>query len=206
MYDADSRRTTLQMGLGTVRQYGLDPLGRITTQIEFVGSNPNTTFIDTYDPVGNRTGRTQDGIVYTWTYDDNYRLTGQVSTLAYATFSYDPMSNTLLKWQQAAGATTAAPQTMSYDPANRLEISTTGNLITTFAYGNVMISTEQTGTSTTSYSYDGETRLVGVDYSSGAPSTYTYQGYDGLRRSAIEPGGSLTTMVWDGSDYLQTRT
>lgn len=30
--------------------------------------------------------------------------------------------------------------------------------------------------------------------------------HDGLRRSAIEPGGSLTTMVWDGADYLQTRT
>jgi hypothetical protein len=30
---------------------------------------------------------------------------------------------------------------------------------------------------------------------------YTYDG-DGLRRSAQEPSGSVSTMIWDGSDYL----
>jgi hypothetical protein len=37
-------------------------------------------------------------------------------------------------------------------------------------------------------------------------STYTYQGYDGLRRSKHEPGGVLTTFVRDGGDYLQERS
>ena len=32
-------------------------------------------------------------------------------------------------------------------------------------------------------------------------STYTYAG-DGLRRSAFEAGGALTTFIWDGTDYL----
>ena len=38
-------------------------------------------------------------------------------------------------------------------------------------------------------------------YANGIYSTYKYVG-DGLRRSVIEPGGALTTVIWDGSDYL----
>ena len=39
----------------------------------------------------------------------------------------------------------------------------------------------------------------------GSLSTYSYDG-DGLRRSAHEPGGALTTFVWDGDDYLLEKT
>jgi YD repeat-containing protein len=56
----------------------------------------------------------------------------------------------------------------------------------------------------TSYTYDPENRLLGVQSDAGL-STYTYSA-DGLRRSAIEPGKAPTTMVWDGGDYLQERS
>jgi YD repeat-containing protein len=71
---------------------------------------------------------------------------------------------------------------MSYDAASRLSTSVQGSLVTTCAY-------------------DGENRLASVSSPAGR-STYTYQGSDGLRRTKQEPGGPLTTMVWDGSDYL----
>lgn len=77
------------MGLGSVRQYGFDAADRLTTQIEYVSSSPIMTFIDSYDPVGNRIGRLQNGIAFTWVYDSDYRLTGQQNAGGCATFQYE---------------------------------------------------------------------------------------------------------------------
>jgi YD repeat-containing protein len=53
--------------------------------------------------------------------------------------------------------------------------------------------------------WDSENRLLNVLYADGTRSTYTYEA-DGLRRSAQEPGGSLTTFIWDGTDYLMEKS
>ncbi|MCX6382823.1 MAG: hypothetical protein NT023_25640 [Armatimonadetes bacterium] len=42
--------------------------------------------------------------------------------------------------------------------------------------------------------------MTGVN-ASGSLSTYTYRA-DGKRISGIESGGTLTTYIWDGEDYL----
>ncbi|MFN8140448.1 MAG: hypothetical protein U0R49_11685 [Fimbriimonadales bacterium] len=44
-----------------------------------------------------------------------------------------------------------------------------------------------------------------VKYSDGTRSTYTYDG-DGQRRSRIEPGGSLTTLINDGAYIIEERS
>ena len=54
----------------------------------------------------------------------------------------------------------------------------------------------------TSYTYDGENRQKRIQESSGALTTMTYSGGDGLRRTRQRAGGTVTTYVWDGSDYL----
>ena len=51
------------------------------------------------------------------------------------------------------------------------------------------------------HGYDDENRMTKITHPDGTFSTYTYSG-DGLRRTIHEPGGSVRTMVWDGSDYL----
>jgi hypothetical protein len=63
--------------------------------------------IDGYDPVGNRVSRLQDGVPIAWNYDNDYRLLGQQTAGAYATFAFDSLYNTTLKWHQGQ-----APQTM----------------------------------------------------------------------------------------------
>ena len=88
--DADSRRTTLLLGLGSKRRYEYDSVGRITTQIELNSSNQRIyTMVDSYDAVGNRTGRNTNGNPTTWLYDDAYRLTGQQKSGQTATFAYE---------------------------------------------------------------------------------------------------------------------
>jgi hypothetical protein len=49
-------------------------------------------------------------------------------------------------------------------------------------------------------SFDGENHLTRVQSYVGT-SRYT-QGADSLRKSKLEPAGVLTTLVWDGGDYL----
>ena len=51
-------------------------------------------------------------------------------------------------------------------------------------------------------SYDKENRLSN-HLQGGTSTTYTYSG-DGLKR-VENVAGSVTTLVWDGSDYLQGR-
>ena len=75
-YDADSRRTTLLLGLGSKRRYEYDSVGRVTTQIEFDSSNQRIyTMVDSYDAVGNRTGRNTNGNPTTRTGSAADRLT-----------------------------------------------------------------------------------------------------------------------------------
>ncbi len=56
---------------------------------------------------------------------------------------------------------------------------------------------------TTTMTYDKENRLQVLDHN-GAKTTYTYDG-NGQKRSE-NVLGALTTIVWEGTDYLQERT
>ena len=76
--------------------------------------------VDTYDAVGNRTGRNQDGVLTTWTYDNSYRLTGQQTSGGYATFTYDAVGNTLVKHQQGSSPMLAAATSFRHWPGNTL--------------------------------------------------------------------------------------
>jgi hypothetical protein len=65
---------------------------------------------------------------------------------------------------------------------------------------------EVTGAGATSYSYDGENRMLTTDWPTGAITTNTYQGYDSLRRTLQATGSTPTTFVWAGRDYLEERS
>ena len=196
MYDANGRRTTLQLGLGTVRIYAFDPTDRLTTQIDYAGSTPITTQINSYDPVSNRTVQVVNGVATTWVYDVGYRLLGQQNAGGYATFSYDSLSNTLVNWNQGQ-----APISMSYNVASRLTTSIQGSTLTTYTFDNAGNRTvENASGALTTYSFDCENNEVGISSPSGL-STYTWSG-SGLRRSNQEPGQPVYTTVWDGANYL----
>lgn len=197
------------LGLGSKRQFGYDSVGRVTTQIELNSSNnPIVTISDSYDAVGNRIGRNKDGDVTTWTYDDVNRLTGQQLNGAAATFAYDSVGNITVKHHQGE-----SPMTFAYDAADRMVTMIQGSAVTTFTYDDNGNLTEEAksglGVQRTTYVYDNENRLTVVKTPGGVGlpglSTYTYDG-QGLRRSAHESGGSLTTYIWDGDDYLMEKS
>jgi YD repeat-containing protein len=201
LYDPDSRRTTLMMGSGNVRQYGLDPRSQITTQIDYAGTTPISTLVDGYDGVGNRVSRVQDGVPISWTYDNDYRLLGQQTAGGSATFTYNSVFSALVKWHQGL-----APLSMTYDSTNRLVNTLQGAALTSLGYDGAGNRTAINKGPVIRNSYDPENRPIGISYPNGTNSTYTYQGYNGLRRSPWEPGSPVTTFVWDGDDYLQGRS
>ncbi len=194
-YDADSRRTTLLLGLGSKRRYEYDSVGRVTTQIEFNSSNQRIyTMVDSYDAVGNRTGRNTNGNPTTWLYDDAYRLIGQEKSGQTATFVYDDNSNLTTKWHQGGN-----PRTIAYDVADRITTYQEGSALTTLAWqSRGAMHTQKTGTDTTTFTYSDPMFLTAVDGPSGRLATYAYDSESKLRR--IYQGAAFTTIVWD---YLQ---
>jgi len=200
-YDADGRKTTLMLGLGTVRQFAYDPTGRLTTQIDWAGTAPINTLVDTYDPVGNRVVQMLNGVATTWSYDNNYRLLGQNTPDGVATFAYDSVNNPTIKWHQGS-----APQTMTADAASRLLTSSLGNVITSYVYDNAgnMLS-ETTGNEITTYLYDSENRMTLIQFPTTGPTTMIYQGFDGLRRSIQPYRSEQTIYIWAGNDKIQER-
>jgi YD repeat-containing protein len=195
-YDAASQLTTLSLGLGDVRQLQYDAASRLTTQVDANGST-RTTQVDTYDGVSNRTKRVADGVITTWTYDATYQLLTQQRVGANTTLSYDPVGNISLKWEDGS-----FPMTFTYNTRNQPTTMIQGGVITSYTHNFVGAMTlENVGGARTTYSYSQRNLLNGAVNSDGTRSTYTYR-YDKKRRTAQEPGGSVSTMIWDGEDYL----
>lgn len=109
----------------------------------------------------------------------------------------DALGNVLVKWYQGN-----SPFTMTYDAASRLQTMTSGGASTAYSYDNAgNMTLENLSGVQTGYVYDGENRLTKITNSDLSLVTNTYQG-DGLRRTAQQPGGNVSTMVWDGANYL----
>jgi YD repeat-containing protein len=89
---------------------------------------------------------------------------------------------------------------MAFDAANRITTMQQSGDRTTMLYDATGNQTEENlnGNRTTNQ-YDNENRLIGIQFPTGSPSTYGYA-VEGLRRSAREAGGVLTTFIWDGDD------
>ncbi|WKZ81205.1 MAG: hypothetical protein QY327_04710 [Fimbriimonadaceae bacterium] len=204
MKEATERRTTMMLGNGTTRKYQFDNRGQLTTQIEFSGATPLCTIVDGYDSVGNRLTRSLDGNPVTWSYDDLYRLTGQQKAGQVCTYTLDGVGNLEVMWEGGN-----FPKTFTFNAADRLVTMVEGADLTTYAWtGYGALESEITGNSTTGYAYNGQDQLAVVTAPSGDKTTYSFDG-DGLRRSVATTNQSqdpptldVTTMVWDGIDYL----
>jgi YD repeat-containing protein len=102
------------------------------------------------------------------------------------------------------------PVTYTLDAANRLVTRMAFDELTTFTYdNNGNLTNEQRPTASTmiTFVYDGENRIINVlDYSN-SPNRYTYAyDGDGLRRSVHLSTGAQSTFIWDGDDILMERT
>jgi YD repeat-containing protein len=145
-YDPDGRMITLLHALGNIEVSGYDPAGRLTTLIVLNDlSQPISTIVSTYDAGGRKINDLNNGVLSTYLLDNDSRLTSQQKTNQYATFTYDGMSNLLVKWHQGS-----AQITMTYDSASRIVGSIQGSALTTWVHNNsgFLFQENQTGGNT----------------------------------------------------------
>lgn len=113
-------------------------------------------------------------------------------------YSYDGNDNILVNNESGS------PLSLVYDPANRKTtgISASGSFTFTFCpNGNLTGVSDSTGLTT--LAYDKENRLSTQAQPDGTSATYGYQP-DNMKRIELV-SGTLTTLVWDGSNYLEGR-
>jgi YD repeat-containing protein len=115
----------------------------------------------------------------------------------WATLGFDAADNVLVKNYQGVLA-----MTLTFDAANRIVSMVQGSATTNYTYNAVgNLTLEAQGASQTGYVYDGENRLTQLTQPVGSIITNTYAGH-GLRRTTQQPSSTVSTIVWDGTDYL----
>ncbi|MBX3107821.1 MAG: RHS repeat protein [Fimbriimonadaceae bacterium] len=188
------------LGSGPATSY--DAVGNLSVRVAKnpFGDTQSTT--STYDEIGNPlVERAWTTVVRTFTYDALDRPVSMSGSL--------PWSSTMNWAYDAAGnmvtITEFGPHSFTFDLAGRIVkgYSYNGSVIThTYDDNGNLVNVDgynEEGTGTVTMAYDKENRLV-KDMRNGTVATYTYSG-DGLKRSSIVDG-AVTTLVWDGSEYL----
>ena len=122
-------RTQVTEHTGRIVNYTYDDTYKLTGESIVDPDLGSKTIAYTYDAVGNRLSKTEDGIVTSYNYDDNDRLTTENLQLETCNYSYDDNGNTLSK------------------------TSPTENIAYTYDYNNRLISVDD-GTDVVEYAYD----------------------------------------------------
>jgi YD repeat-containing protein len=204
-YDNSGRETKAWYRSGLLAhgdEWTYDAAGQPVSLIEKSGlGSTHQRFTYTYDGVGSRTViLDKNGSRTTYTYDAKDRLTQDATTgLNTHTYDYGYDAN-----DNRLTATENGLNTFTYNAFGQLTTSTDGTNLSTYTYddnGNLTVVAKQ-GSNPVTMSYDKENRLA-VHKDGGTVVSYTY-GADGLKRTEVT-GSGTTTLVWDGSDYLQGR-
>ena len=204
VWDNDDRQIQLTSADGIRTQYGYDAANQILTiQTDNGASTLFAKFTLAYDGNGNRTVvQDLNSAWTTYSYDGRNRLiqdnTSGVNAHNY-TYSYDGNDNRL------TSSETGALAFSTFDAANRLVTTVSGGLTTTYAYsrngGNTSVL--EGGGAIYTMGYDNMLRL-NHQIATATYTTYTYDADDFKRYEDTSSG--RTTIVWDGSDYLQGRS
>jgi RHS repeat-associated protein len=202
IYDNLNRLTDIQQAGQSISHYNYDALSRRTEKSFAVNGSPfvaqyaydlasnllsinheRLTMNDlyTYDNVGNRLSLADNNGFHNYVYDNVYRLSS--ATNPNENYSYDPVGN-------------RNPLSQTYDSGNRLLDD--GTYTYTYDHdGNMTKKVKKVGRETTTYTYNSEDQLIGVN------GTITYK-YDALgRRIAKNIAGAISRYVYDGEDIIQ---
>lgn len=191
-YDAAGRRTRKTLGNGTYATYQYDDLDRLTL---LVNNSPSGTvqsrFAYTYNAAGMRTSMTTLEGVNSYTYDSTYQLTHVTYPDGRAVdYAFDKVGN----------RTTVTDNRVvtSYETNSMNQYLQAGT--ETFGYdGNGNITIRTLNSTATTYEWDEDDRLVGVDRSNGHID-YRYDHKRRLIAKVIE--GQETRYIWDDLDLI----
>ena len=213
---------------GRTVDYTYDKNYRLTSESINDPISGSRTISYTYDPVGNRLTKTDNGITTTYTYDANDRLLTENGTTYTYTYTYDDNGNTLSK------VSATKVEIYSYDFQNRLVwaniTDASGSSVVEYVYDVDGIRVQKTvdGTNVTNYLVDKnrdyaqvleerdgvDTLIVSYIYGddlisqnrSGSVSYYHYDGQMSTRVLTDAAAAVTDTYVYDAFGILLNRT
>jgi RHS repeat-associated protein len=197
-YDKLGRAVSASNPNGAVAIYSYDSLSRLRRLIDLNAKGAVNSYTHTYDKTGNRLTKTELKQSFTYSYDPLHRLAGTTANVAGRNeeYTYDPVGNRL------TGPATAT--SYSYAFANELTGKTGG----TYQYdnnGNLIGKAD--GTTTWTYGYDFENRLISVTKVQGSSTSIINFKYDPFGRrieKSVNDGSTVTTTgyIYDGENVL----
>ena len=190
-YDFLNRRTGVILPNGGQAGYSYDAASRLLSLVHQIAGVNIESFSYSHDKVGNRTSMTDLSGTHTYGYDQLYRLISAAHsqpTNPEDLYTFDPVGNRL---------SSAQHPNWSYDVNNSL-LSFNGTSFTYDNNGNMISRTDQTGTTT--YQYDAENRLVGINKPDGTVVAYRYDPFG--KRIEKNVNGTITRYLYDGEDIL----
>jgi RHS repeat-associated protein len=201
-YDAAGNLVRTEMPNGTIETRHYDDLSRLVF-LENTGPGGSTisSYQYTLGPTGLRTVVKEDtGRTVTYTYDGDYRLTGESIVDSTAsnrniTYAYDAVGNRLSRTDSVEGTTT-----YTYDANDRMLTETLGGKSTTETYDNNgnLLSQVSGPSDKTSYTWDFENRLVAADITDASGRNHVAYQYDADgNRVAQTIAGAVTRFLLD---------
>jgi len=208
-----------------VYDLGYDPADQLTAAtLETTGQNPTVLkrYYYAYDPAGNRTVEQIDDAVMGATHDNMNRLLSQQpgGSLAFRGTVNEPSTVTIQGQPAAVDAgnqftgSAPAPQGTSNvvvaatDPTgnvrtNTYQITASGATRSFIYDANGSLSSRTEGSTTTTYEWDADNRLLAVKQGANTLASFTYDANG--RRATKAAGGNTTSYVYDGSQFLEER-
>jgi RHS repeat-associated protein len=200
-YDDGGRLTLRTYGNGTKAEYSYDEGNRLTLLANKKSDDSVlSSFTYEVDKTGNRTKRTTAGSAMTaqalkYTYDNIYEIAevyrlSPEPTATLETFSYDGVGNRTTDADYSNYSYNSNNQLASYDSI-------------TFNYdknGNLTKKTEN-GTDETTYTFDYENKIIGIDYPDETYSAYKYDAL-GRRIEKRDRSGNIARYVYDGQNFV----
>ena len=201
----EQEKVTESGACGSVEtSYDYDKAGRLTKEV-IEKNNEKTTYIYTYDAVGNRISKNENGEKTEYTYNSRNQLVTETFATGTVTYSYD--ANGSLLNQSGAGKAV----TYTYDVYNRLIQYTDGSHTETYTYDaegvrrskkneteNLLFISDTTGSlSQTLAETDGKENLIAAytmadvlisQTRNGETSYYLYDGHGDVRALLNEAG------------------
>ena len=210
-YNANNLMTRIELSNGKGVSYSYDSLGRVIRRdylggifanlsydnrgrlidLEYKTSDGNSIYAQTnlFDDINNILQKQTETGITIFGYDKTYQLTtADYPVLPDEQYSYDPVGNRL---------TSAEFNDWTYN--NRNELSGYDGITLSYDYnGNTIAKADSNGTTT--YHYDYENRMIGVDLPGGGTATYKYDALG--RRIEKNVNGIVTRFLWDGNRLL----
>ena len=169
-YDKTTRRTGVTEATGDRVTWTFDPTYQLVNERRSGVHSYNVTY--TYDPIGNRTVKTDGGALTTSTYDVANRLTYAQDSTGRTTFVFDAAGNQIKETSPTLQVTTSV---WDFENLNKATLLPDSSRVTSVYDGDKLRVEKDTTAATAKFIFDGQNILLETDGTNLTQAVYTLE-------------------------------